>query len=300
MRRVATSIVASLLLAGWTIPVFAAFQEDTPPTLSNGSADPEMTADPAVVASAQRALESFFEYTNQAYGPAGFANAWLMREEVGNRQDHWLDRVLPLACGRLISGWKSMNWVPNTGWRREAPALSQASWSSVDCEFSPPSFANGGANPDQTADPPAVRAAQASLIDFYRTTNRAYSTAGYSNAWAMREERGNSQSAWLDMTLPLARGQLQGGWRNMNWVPGKGWQHSSISGPVGIGLSLAPSPAVANQVVAWTPDRASAAPLPPDLGRIPRKPAELPDTGLVARIADSSGLPRWLDPQSAE
>ena len=89
MRRVATSIVASLVLAGWTIPVFAAFQEDTPPTLSNGSADPEMTADPAVVASAQRALESFFEYTNQAYGPAGFANAgscgkrWAIARTIG-------------------------------------------------------------------------------------------------------------------------------------------------------------------------------------------------------------------------
>jgi hypothetical protein len=300
MRRSALSLIVAFMLAGWTNLASAGFQEDMPPTLANGGAVPEMTADPAVVAAAQRALESFFEHTNQSYGPAGFANAWLMREELGNRQSRWLDQVLPLACGRLVSGWKSMNWVPNIGWRRDAPMLSQASWSAVECEFSPPSFANGGVNPDQTADPPAVRAAQASLVEFYRMTNRAYSVSGYSSAWVMREEVGNSQSAWLDMTLPLARGQLQGGWRNMNWIPGKGWQHAASSGPGTSGIRLAPSPAVGGPVVAWTPDRTSAAPLSPDLGRIPRKPTEITDPDLVARIADSTGLPRWLETEPIE
>jgi hypothetical protein len=219
---------------------------------------------------------------------------------VGNRQNDWLDRVLPLACGRLLSGWKSMSWVPEIGWRPESPVIAQASWSAVECEFSPPSFANGGVNPDETVDPPAVRAAQASLVDFYRMTNRAYSVSGYSSAWVMREELGNVQSAWLDMTLPLARGQLRGGWRNMNWIPGKGWQHAAIAGPATPGMSLAPAPVTSGQVVAWTPDRKNAAPLSPELSRVPRKPAEAPDPEMVARIADSAGLPRWLDTQPIE
>jgi hypothetical protein len=194
----------------------------------------------------------------------------------------------------LISGWKSMNWVPNTGWRRDAPVLAQPSWSAVECEFTPPSFANGGVNPDETADPPAVRAAQASLVEFYRVTNRGYSVAGYSSAWVMREDVGNSQSAWLDMTLPLARGHLRGGWRNMSWVPGKGWQHSAVGGPPNATPLLAPVPSSAAPIVSWTADRKSAAPLAAEL-RAPRKPAAPPDTGVIASISDSSGLPAWTD-----
>jgi hypothetical protein len=300
MSRILLHIALVLALAGFTGPsAWAAFQEDTPPTLANGGADPETTADPAVVAAAQRALESFFEYTNQAYGPAGFANAWLMREELGNGQDAWLDRVMPLACGRLVSGWKSMNWQPNTGWRRNAPVLQQASWSAVECEFTPPSFANGGVNPDETADPPAVRAAQASLVEFYKLTNRSYSVAGYSSAWVMREDVGNSQSAWLDMTLPLARGHLRGGWRNMNWLPGKGWQHAAITSPPNATPLIAPVLSGAAPIVSWTADRKSAAPLAAEL-RAPRKPATPPDEGVVVRIAGSSGLPPWLDIQPIE
>jgi hypothetical protein len=300
MSRFILHTLAVFTLVCMTSPVaWASFQEDAAPTLANGSADPETTADPAVVAAAQRALESFFEYTNQSYGPGGYANAWLMREELGNQQSTWLDRLMPLACGRLVAGWKSMNWQPNVGWQRNAPAQPQLSWSAVECEFSPPSFANGGANPDETADPPAVRAAQASLIEFYRMTNRRYSVGGYTSAWVMREEVGNSQSSWLDMTLPLARGQLQGGWRNMNWIPGKGWQHNAIPGLAGAGTLLAPAPG-SSSIVSWTPDRKSAAPLSADLERVPRKPAAPPDEGVVARISDQSGLPDWVDGSPAE
>jgi len=284
-----------MMLASLTVSATsAAFQEDVPPTMANGGADPEMTADPPVVAAAQRALEDFFDHTNRNYGPAGYANPWLMREDVGNRQDNWLDRVLPLACGRLESGWKSMNWIPNVGWRREAPSPKQDAWSAVECEFTPPSFANGGVNPDETIDPPAVRAAQASLVEFYRMTNRGYSTSGYTSAWVMREEIGNNQSAWLDMTLPLARGHLQGGWRNMNWIPGKGWQHAAS------GISLAPAPSASGSIVSWTPDRKHAAPLSPELQLLPRKPDLPSDDRIVGRIVETSGLPGWLATGSAE
>ncbi|MFN0070547.1 MAG: hypothetical protein ACKVVP_03525 [Chloroflexota bacterium] len=296
MGRLALHVIVVLGLSFSASPsAWAAFPEDTPPTFANGSSDPETTADPSVVAAAQRALEAFFDFTNRSYGPAGFANAWLMREEVGNRQDNWLDRVMPLACGRLVTGWKAMNWIPNTGWRHQAPPATQASWTAVDCEFSPPSFVNGGVNPDSTQDPPAVRAAQASLIEFYRATNRDYSRSGYSSAWVMREDVGNSQSAWLDMTLPLARGQLQGGWRNMNWIPGKGWQHAAMPGSSGLGPLLVPVPTQSSPVVTWTPDHKSAPSLAPELERIPRIPTAPQDDGVISRIAESSGLPQWSD-----
>ena len=69
-----------------------------------------------------------------------------MREEIGNQQSNWLDRLMPLACGRLVAGRKSMNWTPNVGWRRDAPAPAQQSWSAVECDFAPPTFTNGGVN----------------------------------------------------------------------------------------------------------------------------------------------------------
>jgi hypothetical protein len=37
-----------------------AFLEDTPPTLANGSVNPNRTGDPAAVAAAQRALDELF------------------------------------------------------------------------------------------------------------------------------------------------------------------------------------------------------------------------------------------------
>lgn len=267
------------------VTAWAAFPEDTAPTHANGSVNPERTPDPAVVASAQRSLESFFDHTNRTYAVAGFANAWLMREEAGNRQSRWLDQTMPLACGRLVTGWKARNWIPNSGWRHEPAPASMDAGIAVACEFTPPTAGAGGADPDTTVDPPAVRAAQRALTEFYALTNRGYSQAGHSSAWVMREELGNRQSAWLDMTMPLARGQLVGGWRGMNWIPGKGWQHSASP------IVLAPT--VSAPVVAWTPDRKSAAPLAADLDRAPRKPASRLVDDEVERIIEGSGLPLY-------
>ena len=136
-----------------------------------------------------------------------------------------------------------------------------------------------------------MEAAQASLVTFYRMTNRAYSVGGYTSAWVMREEVGNSQSAWLDMTLQLARGQLQGGWRNMNWIPGKGWQQQCNSRPSSAAAHFWRPRRQPPPHRLWTPDLKSAAPLAPELERMPRKPAAPPDDGVVNRISDESGLP---------
>src|SRR3989442_922724 len=98
-------------------------------------------------------------------------------------------------------------------------------------EDTPPTFENGGADPTQTGDPASVAAAQQALAHFFEYTNSNYSILGYSNPQIMRQERGNVGTDWLDQSLSLARGQLVGGWKNMNWVPGFGWCHCSTVRP---------------------------------------------------------------------
>ena len=87
----------------------------------------------------------------------------------------------------------------------------------------PPTAGNRGADPNSTADPAAVAAAQKTLVQFYDYTNRNWSIQGYSSAAQMRELLGNSQSSWLDQSLALARGRLSEGWDNQNWIPNRGW-----------------------------------------------------------------------------
>jgi hypothetical protein len=267
-----------------------AFIEDAAPTFANGGVDPEATGDPPAVAAAQRALEEFFAYTNRVYSARGFANAWLMREEVGNRPSNWLNKVVPLACGRLVGGWKSMNWVPGRGWQQESPSRRVARGASVPCEFTAPSLANGGVDPRLTADPAAVAAAQKALDRFYRETNRGYSKHGYSSPWVMREDLGNEQSAWLDMTLPLARAQLIGGWQNMNWISGKGWRLESPSLLNLPSVPLVEGASDGEMVFAWTASREVAAALPPILAQAPRKPPVQVEDPEARRIMQSLRL----------
>jgi hypothetical protein len=267
-----------------------AFVEDTPPTFANGGVDPQKTGDPPAVAAAQRALEEFFTYTNRVYSARGFANPWLMREEVGNRRTNWLNKTVPLACGRLVSGWKNMNWVPGRGWQHEVPSRAIRRGANVPCEFTAPTFANGGIDPRRTADPAAVAAAQQALDEFYRETNLSYSQNGYTSAWMMREALGNEQSAWLDMTLPLARAQLVGGWQNLNWVVGRGWRPEAPP-PVGVASgALIQGAAGGPEILAWTADRKAAAPLPPVLAEAPRRPPTPVEDPEALRIIQSLGL----------
>jgi hypothetical protein len=80
-------------------------------------------------------------------------------------------------------------------------------------------------NPAQTADPGAVAAAQAAISSFFLETASTWSMEGYSSADSMRATEGNNQSDWFDQTLALACGRLQGGYRGMNWIAGRGWGH---------------------------------------------------------------------------
>lgn len=297
MRMHLLSFVAAVGITLTTVQPTRAFLEDTPPTFSNGGVDPNKTADPVAVAAAQRALEEFFGHTNREFSNRGYANPWLMREEIGNRQSNWLDKTLPLACGRLVGGWKYMNWVPGRGWQHEASVTPAGAGASVPCEFRAPTAANGGVDPSKTADPIAVAAAQRALDEFYLETNLDYSLTGYSNPWSMRETLGNEQSDWLDTTLPLARGQLVGGWKMMNWIPSKGWCRCAPPAP---NLSLAPAPQVGapsggsgagdTEYHAWTPDRRQAVAPPIGLGLAPRKPLLVQDDPEATRIMKSLGV----------
>ena len=289
MRRSILSLVVALgVTAAATQPAWA-IVEDQAPTFANGGVDPNLTGDPVAVAAAQRALEGFFDYTNREYSARGYANAWLMREELGNRQSNWLNKTLPLACGRLVSGWKHMNWIPGRGWQHEAPPPAVVRGASVSCEFEAPTLANSGADPRQTFDPTTVAAAQSALEAFYRETNLNYSLAGFSNPWTMREALGNEQSAWLDMTLPLARGHLLGGWRNRNWIPGKGWRHEAP--PVlGVARGSLLEGRFPGPTLAWVADRTSAPALPPELAQLPRKPENPVDDRQISAIVDSLGV----------
>jgi hypothetical protein len=209
-----------------------------------------------------------------------------MREELGNRQDGWLDKVLPLACGRLVGGWKYMNWIPGRGWQHEAPSRAVVQGVTVACEFEAPTVSNGGADPSLTSDPVAVEAAQRALETFYRETNLEYSLRGYSSPWVLREAVGNQQSNWLDMTLPLARGQLTGGWKEMNWLSGRGWCHCAVAaGDASLGIVLG-----GPEYLAWTPDWRAAAPAPTGAGLARRKPPTAEADPVVARIISSLGV----------
>lgn len=271
MNRRLLQLILALVATLTAVQPTWAFVEDTPPTFGNGGVDPRQSGDPPAVAAAQRILEEFFLYTNRVYAERGFANPWLMREEVGNRQTDWLNKTLPLACGRLVSGWKNMNWVPGRGWQHELPPRAVRRGANVPCEFTAPTLATAGVDPRLTADPAAVAAAQQALDQFYRETNLSYSLHGYTNPWTMREALGNDQSAWLDMTLPLARAQLVGGWRNMNWVVGQGWRHEA--GPfVSVGRDWLPQVAGGEALFAWTANPKAAAPLPEIVARTQRTP----------------------------
>ena len=284
-----THLLSLLAAIGVTIAVVqpaAAFLEDTPPTHANGGVDPKRTGDPAAVEAAQRALDALFTHTNQEFSQRGYANPWLMREALGNQQDAWLDKVLPLACGRLVGGWKYMNWIPGRGWQREAPSRAVAGGDTVACEFEAPTLTNGGADPSRTSDPIAVRAAQKALQAFYRETNREYSLRGYTSPWVLREELGNHQSNWLDMSLPLARGQLTGGWEAMNWQSGRGW--CRCAAPVANSSpGLLPG---GEQYLAWTPNWRTAAPPPAGLGLAPRKPPTRDHDPVVTSIISRLGV----------
>jgi hypothetical protein len=91
-----------------------AVQTDLPPECR---IDPNRTADPAAVAAAQRAIRAFLAETAANYSQAGFATQAAMITTKGNLQSNWYDATLPLACGRLMGGYKGMSWVPNVGWR---------------------------------------------------------------------------------------------------------------------------------------------------------------------------------------
>src|SRR5215210_5749317 len=134
--------LAATLWLGSSGPA-AAFVEDTPPTFAHGGVDRSRTADPPAVAAAQRALVDFYAFTNREYGPAGYANPQAMREEVGNRASRWLDQTLALARGQMVCGWKCRNWIPNKGWRHEAPppASQQPSLASAPLTGSQPTLA---------------------------------------------------------------------------------------------------------------------------------------------------------------
>jgi hypothetical protein len=279
--------LASLLAAvGVTLAVVQparAFLEDTPPIFENGGVDPNRSGDPVAVAAAQRALEALFTHTNQEFSQRGYANPWLMREELGNQQDNWLDKVLPLACGRLIGGWKYMNWIPGRGWQHEAPGRAVVQGVTVPCEFEAPTQTNGGADPSRTSDPVAVSAAQQALEAFYRETNLEYSVRGYTSPWVLREAVGNQQSNWLDMTLPLARGQLTGGWQEMNWLVGRGWCHCAApAANPSLGLVIG-----GPEYLVWTPDWRVAASPPAGLGLARRQPRVVQADPVVSRIISS-------------
>lgn len=289
MKRAILSFLVAVGVAATVTQPAQAFVEDRAPTFANGGVDPNQTGDPAAVAEAQRALEAFFDYTNREYSAKGYANAWLMREEIGNRQSDWLNKTLPLACGQLVSGWKNMNWIPGRGWQHEAPPPAVEKGASVRCEFEAPNLANSGADPRWTFDPGAVAAAQSALEAFFRETNLNYSMAGYSNPWSMREALGNEQSAWLDMTLPLARGHLLGGFKHRNWIPGKGWRHEATPVPSVAQGSLLDLK-LGEQTVAWIAHRSLAPALPPELAQVPRKPANPVDDHEAGAIMGSLSI----------
>jgi len=274
MRKQILSVVLGLgvMLAG-ARPA-SAFLEDMPPTFTNGGVDPAKTGDPIAVAEAQRVLDAFFIYTNREFSNKSYANPWLMREEIGNLQSNWLDKTLPLACGRLVSGWKYMNWIPGKGWQHEVAPADVVRGASGSCEFRAPTFANGGVNPIRTADPAAVVAAQLALDQFYTETNLSYSPEGYTSPWVQREELGNNQSDWLDMSLALARGQLIGGWKNMNWNSTRGWCRCA-PGTTGVAprdLSSQAPLSTPDAFFAWSPDRLNPIAPPEGLGRVTRRP----------------------------
>lgn len=268
------------------------FVEDTPPTFENGSVDPNKTADPPAVAAAQKALAEFFDHTNRNYSAAGFANPREMREHFGNRQSNWLDKTMPLACGRLVAGYKGRNWIPGKGWAHEAPPRASES-ASVPCTYRAPAPGEGGPHPDETLDPPAVEAAQKALASFYRFTNDNYSARGYSNAQLMREELGNASGRWLDQALALARGEFECGFRCMNWIPNKGWAHEALPTPSPrTGQRTPDAPALS--VATWSIDvRAMAGDTAAILAPQPTLPsrASVAFDPVVERIIESFRLP---------
>jgi hypothetical protein len=132
----------------------------------------------------------------------------------------WL--VVPALAAGLLGG-ESMIFGPPP-----RTALAQPTQPGQPQQATPPPglpAACRNVNPAQTADPGAVAAAQAAISGFYLETASTWSMEGYSSADGMRTTEGNNQSDWLDQTLALACGRLQGGYKGMNWTPGTGWGH---------------------------------------------------------------------------
>jgi hypothetical protein len=81
-----------------------------------------------------------------------------------------------------------------------------------------------GVDPNRTADPVAVAAAQRAVRTYLAHTAANYSQAGFATQALMIATKGNLHTGWYDQALALACGRLSGGYKGMTWVRNVGWQ----------------------------------------------------------------------------
>jgi hypothetical protein len=79
-------------------------------------------------------------------------------------------------------------------------------------------------DPNRTADPAAVAAAQRQVRAYLAETAATYSQAGFATQALMIATKGNLHTGWWDQALALACGRLMGGYKGMSWVPNVGWR----------------------------------------------------------------------------
>ncbi|MCC7105944.1 MAG: hypothetical protein IT307_12445 [Chloroflexi bacterium] len=130
MRRALAQIAlqASLLLGASSAAVAqSASTAQTPLPIPNCNVDPAKTADPPAVARAQRDILDYLEHTTAEYSLAGYASAGGMIGIEGNSRTDWFNATLPLACGRLVGGYRGRNWVPGAGWQHADTSAYQYS-----------------------------------------------------------------------------------------------------------------------------------------------------------------------------
>jgi hypothetical protein len=81
-----------------------------------------------------------------------------------------------------------------------------------------------GVDPNRTADPVAVAAAQRDVRAYLRQTAATYSQAGFATQGLMIATKGTLHTGWYDQAMALACGRLNGGYKGMTWVRNVGWQ----------------------------------------------------------------------------
>ena len=129
MRQKLLSIVLSAGLMAATVSSVAAQGGQTTGAtvpLPNCNVNPANTIDPPAVAAAQRAIASFLAEVNREWSAEGYSSSAAMIGAEGNAQSDWYDQTAALACGRLIGGYRGMNWGPaRGGWAHDAPPTAR-------------------------------------------------------------------------------------------------------------------------------------------------------------------------------